>query len=95
MDFSAEQIKKVAKLAKIKLTDGEINLFSEQFVAITSIISKLQKVNTENITPINNPSHAETLLREDVINDGHYVNDIMINAPKQTLNCFVVPKVVE
>ena len=95
MHFSEETIKKVAKLAKIKLTDNEINLFSEQFIAITGIITKLQKVNTKNITPINNPSRAETLLREDVINDGHYVNDIMSNAPKQTLNCFVVPKVVE
>lgn len=95
MDFSAEQIKKVAKLAKIRLTDDEINLFSGQFVAITNIISKLQGVNTDNVTPINNPSNAETLLREDVVNDGNYVNDIMSNSPKQTLNCFVVPKVIE
>ena len=95
MEFSTEQIRKVAKLAKIKLTEAEIEIFNDQFSSIAQVITKLQQVDTTNISPINNPSSAETLLREDIITDGNYVNEIMKNAPKHTFNCFSVPKVIE
>jgi aspartyl-tRNA(Asn)/glutamyl-tRNA(Gln) amidotransferase subunit C len=95
MEFSPDKIKKVAKLAKIKLTDAEVELFNDQFVAIAEIINKLQKVDTKGIEPIHNPSQATALLREDLVNDGNYVEDIVLNAPKSSFNCFVVPKVVE
>lgn len=95
MDFSPEIIKKVAKLAKIRLSDEEIGIFNQQFSSISQIIKDLQQVNTTDIDPINNPSKAKTLFRNDIVNDGDYVNDIMFNAPKSSFNCFVVPKVVE
>ena len=95
MEFTPDQIRKVAKLAKIRLTDTEISIFSEQFVSISQIIKKLQQVDTINITPINNPSQAYTLMREDIISDGNYVENILINAPRHAFNCFIVPKVVE
>ncbi len=95
MDFSPEIIKKVAKLAKIRLSEEEIEIFNQQFSSISQIINDLQQVDTTNIEPINNPSKASTLLRKDIVNDGNYVNDIMYNAPKASFNCFVVPKVVE
>lgn len=95
MEFSPEKIKKVAKLAKIRLTEDEIKIFNDQFAAIAKVISKLQKVDTTGITPIHNPSPAPTLMRKDVISDGNYAQDILANSPKQAFNCFVVPKVVE
>lgn len=95
MDFSPELIKKVAKFAKINLSEEEIVRFSQQFADIAAVISKLQQVDTTGVTPIHNPSQAGSLMRQDVVNDGNYVEDIMKNAPKHTLNCFVVPKVVE
>lgn len=95
MEFSPEKIKKVAKLAKIRLTEDEIAMFNDQFVAISEIITQIQKVDTTGITPIHSPSPAATLMREDIVNDGNYVKDILVNAPKQAFDCFVVPKVVE
>jgi len=95
MEFSPEKIKKVAKLAKIKLTDSEVTTFNEQFISIAQIIQKLQQVDTSNITPINNPSQATSLMREDIVTDGNYVKDILTNSPKHAFNCFVVPKVIE
>ncbi len=95
MDFSSAQIQKIAKLAKIKLTDTEIAIFSEQFTSIGQIINRLKQVDTDGITPINNPSQASTLVSEDIVNDGDYAEDILVNAPKSAFNCFVVPKVVE
>jgi aspartyl-tRNA(Asn)/glutamyl-tRNA(Gln) amidotransferase subunit C len=95
MEFSPEKIRKVAKLAKIRLTDDEVNIFNDQFASISQVIRELQQVDTNGITPINNPSQAATLMREDVVNDGNYVNDILSNTPKHAFNCFVVPKVIE
>lgn len=95
MEFSPEKIKKVAKLAKVKLTEDEVVMFNDQFTAISKIITKIQKVDTKGIAPVHNPSHASTLMRKDVVNDGDYVEDILVNSPKQAFGCFVVPKVVE
>ncbi|MCT4635566.1 MAG: Asp-tRNA(Asn)/Glu-tRNA(Gln) amidotransferase subunit GatC [Rickettsiales bacterium] len=95
MEFSPEKIKKVAKLAKVKLTEDEIVMFNDQFMAISEIITKIQKVDTKGVIPVHNPSHASTLLRKDEVTDGGYVDDILVNAPKQAFGCFVVPKVVE
>ena len=95
MEFSAEEIKKVAKLAKISLSDAEVEMFNQQFISIAQVITKLQHVDTTDITPIHNPSKASTLMRKDVVTDGNYVKNIMVNAPKHEFDCFVVPKVVE
>lgn len=95
MEFTSEKIKKVARLAKIKLSEEEIALFNEQFIGISQVITKLQQVDTTGITPIHNPSPSKCLMREDKITDGDYVDDILSNAPKAAFNCFVVPKVVE
>jgi aspartyl-tRNA(Asn)/glutamyl-tRNA(Gln) amidotransferase subunit C len=95
MEFSPEIIKKVAKLAKIRLSDAEVETFNQQFAAISQIIGDLQNVDTSNVEPITNVSPNKTLFRKDEVKDGNYVNDIMFNAPKSSYNCFVVPKVVE
>jgi aspartyl-tRNA(Asn)/glutamyl-tRNA(Gln) amidotransferase subunit C len=95
MEFSPEKIKKVAKLAKVELSEDEVVMFNDQFSAITKVINKLQEVDTKGITPIHNPSKNSALMRADVVSDGNYVEDILINAPKHAFNCFVVPKVVE
>ncbi len=95
MDFSPEQIRKVAKLAKVNLTEEEVVTFNQQFSSIAEVISKLQKVDTRNITPIHNPSKATSLMRSDNVTDGNYVDTILMNAPKHAFNCFVVPKVIE
>ena len=95
MEFTSTKIRKVAKLAKIKLTDDEVSTFSEQFISISKVITKLQQVDTKGITPIHNPSAAPTLLRKDVVDDGGYVEEVLSNSPKSAFNCFVVPKVIE
>ena len=95
MEFTAEQIKKVSKLAKIRLTEEEVAIFSGQFGSIMETIGKLQKMDTTNVSPVYNVSQAALLMREDVVTDGNYVEDIMANVPKSAFNHFVVPKVVE
>ena len=95
MEFSPEKIKKVAKLAKVELSESEVETFNQQFSAITKIINKLQEVDVKGVTPIHNPSQNSALMRKDIVTDGGYVEDILTNAPKHAFNCFVVPKVVE
>lgn len=95
MEFSPEKIKKIAKLAKVEISESEVEMFNQQFDGITKVISKLQKVDTKGITPIHNPSKNTALMRQDIVTDGNYVKDILTNAPKHAFNCFVVPKVIE
>ena len=95
MEFTLEHIKKVAKLAKIRLSNEEMSMFTEQFSSIIQVINKLQSVDTTDVTPIHNVSTSQLLMRDDIVTDGNYAEDIIANAPKAAFNCFVVPKVVE
>jgi aspartyl-tRNA(Asn)/glutamyl-tRNA(Gln) amidotransferase subunit C len=95
MEFSPDKIKKVAQLAKIKLSEEQVILFNEQFKSIAEIITKLQLINTNGIPPIHNPLQSSALMREDVVKKENEAEDILSNAPTSAFNCFVVPKVVE
>lgn len=95
MEFSPDKIRKVAQLAKIKLSEEQVVLFNEQFKSIAEIITKLQLINTNGITPIHNPLQSSALMREDVVKKENEAEDILANAPNSAFNCFVVPKVVE
>ena len=95
MEFTACEIKKVAKLAKIKLTTEEIELFGKQFSDIVKVINDLQKVDTSNISPIVNPSKTTMNYREDIVTEKDKSADILREAPQSSHNCFQLPKLIE
>lgn len=95
MSLSTDDVKKIAKLSRIKLTDDEISHYQQELSGILNWIEQLQEVNTDNVPQMTSVAAMSLPMREDKVSDGGYQEDILANSPHAEYGCFVVPKVVE
>jgi aspartyl-tRNA(Asn)/glutamyl-tRNA(Gln) amidotransferase subunit C len=86
----------VASLARIDLTKDEEALFQSQLGKVLEYAQALQKVDVSSVpdTPID-PNLPTNVLREDTLRESLTAKDALRNAPKQSNNLFIMPKIVE
>ena len=89
-----ETVVKVANLARLELTEEEIELFSKQLADILEFVNQMNEVNTEGVEPFVLP-FEETPMREDVRGKTLDVGEIEKNAPEFENGFFVVPRIFE
>ena len=95
MDIDKKLVKKIATLSRVKIQEKEVERFSKELSKIITWVEKLNEVDTNNVTPVANPSDIKIPFRKDEINDGKIEEKILKNAPEKKAGYFVVPKVVE
>ena len=95
MTITQEQVAKVAKLARIKITEAEQQKFAGELTGIMNWIEQLSEVDTDGVEPMTSVVDTKLYRREDKITDGDYRDDVLANAPESQEGFFVVPKVVE
>ncbi len=86
---------KVAKLARIKIDEGKVEHYVRELSGIMDVIEDLKGADTTGLEPLVSVNEFALPLREDVVKDGNCVEKVLSNAPQQTLDYFVVPKVIE
>lgn len=93
--LSLDDVKHVAKLAALPLTEDEIALFLPQLSAILDFVSELQKVDTKGIQETPQVTGLENVFREDEINATRMLTqeDALANAPDKFNGFFKVPKI--
>ena len=69
MAISKEEVKKIAHLARLGLTEEEIEKYTKQLSSILDYVKQLEEVNTEGIEPTAQVTGLENVMREDVIKD--------------------------
>jgi aspartyl-tRNA(Asn)/glutamyl-tRNA(Gln) amidotransferase subunit C len=85
----------IATLARIKLSDKELERMAGELSNIISWVEQLGEVDTENVPPMTSVVEMELPWRPDVVSDGDYADDIVANAPEPAHGFFTVPKVIE
>lgn len=95
MRLSLEQVKHVAELAKLALTDQEKELFREQLSSILEYAERLQQLDTESIPPTATVLPLENVMRDDEVRPSMSLADVLANAPAVEGDCFQVPVVLE
>ncbi|HLK23736.1 MAG TPA: Asp-tRNA(Asn)/Glu-tRNA(Gln) amidotransferase subunit GatC [Caulobacteraceae bacterium] len=95
MAIDAATVKKVAGLARLRVSEARCEQMAEELSAILSWIEQLNEVDTEGVEPMTSAVAAKLPMREDVVTDGGDPQRVLANAPKQDRNFYVVPKVVE
>lgn len=99
--ISSDEIKKIAKLAKLSLNENDIGKYTSQLSNIMQMISEMNKVDTDSISPMTSVCDMETRLRDDEVTEQNLSDSLFSNAPGKDANfakeikCFIVPKVVE
>lgn len=95
MSISQEEVKKIAKLSRIRLTEGQVKHFQQELSNILEWAKTLQEVNTDNVPKMTSVSNIRLPLRKDEVTDGNKQQEVLQNAPKSEFGCYIVPKVVE
>lgn len=95
MSLDKDTVRKVAMLARIKMTDEELDKYGPQLNNILGFVEQLGEVDTDNVEPLPSPVDIKLKLRKDEVTDGGYAGDVLANAPEEMEDFYVVPKVVE
>ena len=95
MSVDLATVKRVAKLARIAVSDEEAEKMQGELNTILGFVEQLDEVDVSGVEPMTSVVSMEMKKREDVVNDGNKAADIVANAPLTEDNFFMVPKVVE
>lgn len=95
MKLSYEQVKHIAWLARLGLSDKEIEKFSLQLSNILENIEILQQVDTTNVLPATHSIPLQNVLRKDDVTESYPQSEVLSNAPKQAEKCFKVQAILE
>lgn len=95
MSVNAEQVRHVAKLARLALSDAEVERMVPELNNILGWVEQLGEVDTDGVEPLTAVIDLDQRLRDDVVNDGDKREDILANAPEAQHGFFAVPKVIE
>ena len=95
MSVDTKTVRRIAKLARIRVTDAELPKLQGELNAILQWIEMLGEVDVANVAPLTSIVDRKLELREDVVTDGNCPDDVVANAPVQDDHFYVVPKVVE
>ena len=95
MSVNADQVRHVAKLARIAMSDAEVEKLVPEFNNILKWVEQLGEVDTDGVEPLTAVIDNELRLRDDVVNDGNCRDDVLKNAPEAQHGFFAVPKVIE
>jgi aspartyl-tRNA(Asn)/glutamyl-tRNA(Gln) amidotransferase subunit C len=88
-------VRRIARLARIKVTDGEAQGLVGELNGILDWVKQLDEVKTEGVAPMTSVMPMQLRQRDDKINDGEKAAEVTQNAPMSEDNFYVVPKVVE
>src|SRR5262249_48131578 len=95
MSVDAATVRRIAHLARIAVTDDEVEHLQGELNAILTFVEQLAEVNVEGVEPMTSVTPMELKKRKDEITDGGIADDIVRNAPATEGHYFLVPKVVE
>ena len=93
--ISVENVKHVAHLARLAITDQEAEKFQKQLDAIVTFAEQLNELDTTNEKPTTHVLDMKNIMREDVPEKGLPVEEVLKNAPDHKDNQIRVPAVLE
>ncbi|MBN8898020.1 MAG: asparaginyl/glutamyl-tRNA amidotransferase subunit C [Rhodospirillales bacterium 69-11] len=95
MSLDPATVRRIATLARIRVEEAEVATLQNELNGILSWIEQLNEVNVDGVAPLTGGAQMTLRLREDVVTDGGYPDQVLGNAPDRIGDFFAVPKVVE
>lgn len=95
MDVDEATVRRIARLARIKVSAAEVSALEQELSDIFKWIKQLDEVDTRDVEPMTRVVAMTLKKRQDIVTDGEIADQIIANAPAAEAHYFVVPKVVE
>ena len=88
-------VRRIAKLARISVSDDEAKVMQGELNTILDWVEQLNEVDVDGVEPMNSVVEMSMKMRDDVVADGERPDEVVSNAPAKQEHFFLVPKVVE
>jgi aspartyl-tRNA(Asn)/glutamyl-tRNA(Gln) amidotransferase subunit C len=95
MSIDRETVRRIARLARLAVDEDQVGAMEAELNVLLTWVAQLSEVDVAGIPPMTSVVAQRLKMREDIVNDGGYADDLMKNAPQSEDHFFVVPKVVE
>ena len=95
MEISKQEVEKVAKLARLAITDVERDAFARQLGQILTYVEKLKQYDTTGVEPTATVLGQTNVFRDDMVRPSLPVDKALVNAPEREADGFRVPKIIE
>jgi aspartyl-tRNA(Asn)/glutamyl-tRNA(Gln) amidotransferase subunit C len=93
--LSLDQIRRIADLARLELSDPEAAAMQHELSAILALVDQMAAVDTEGVEPMSHPQAATQRLREDAVTESDARARFQAIAPQVEDGLYLVPRVVE
>lgn len=95
MSLDRETVRRVAKLARIRVDDERLDALAPELNTIIGFVEQLDEVDVTGVEPMTSVAKQKLRWRTDEVTDGGQAAKVTANAPESDMNFFAVPKVVE
>ena len=89
------QVRKVARLSRLDLTEAEVEEFTGQLSAILDYVEKMNELDTTNVEPLAHCLPVSNVFREDGVKESLGTEKTLENAPQRDGEFFKVPKILD
>ena len=93
--LSLDQIRRVADLARLELSEAEIAAMQQELNGILALVDQMGAVDTEGVEPMSHPQAAMQRLRDDRVSESDQRELFQSIAPQVEDGLYLVPKVIE
>ena len=95
MSLSIDDVRHIARLARIELADGDAQDTLDKLNRIFGLIEQMQAVDTREVEPMSHPQEVSQRLRDDVVTESDQREAFQAVAPQTEAGLYLVPKVIE
>lgn len=93
--ISAEDVKHVASLAKLSVSDEQLPYFTEQLGQIIGLFETLGEVNTDGVKPTVSVTDQLNIMRDDIADNWQERDELLANAPETMDGYIKVPTIID
>ena len=95
MSLDTDDIKAIAKLARLKIDEADVPLYATNLSSILDLVEQMSSVDTEGVVPMSHPLDVVQRLREDIVTESNQREKFQSVAPSTQDGLYLVPKVIE
>jgi aspartyl-tRNA(Asn)/glutamyl-tRNA(Gln) amidotransferase subunit C len=95
MSLTSDDVKRVAKLARLGLTEAETTETLTQLNSILGLVDQMQQIDTHGVAPLAHPLELKQTLRADAVTETNQREKFQAIAPQADAGLYLVPRVVE
>lgn len=95
MSITAEEVRHIALLSRLELSDDEVKLFTGHLDQILQYVEKLKELDVEGVVPTSHAIPLYNVMREDIVEESLPKEDALRNAPDRADPYYRVPKTTE